>query len=190
MKFLPLSGLGLLLAGPAFAHADPALSGFAAGLAHPVGGADHLLAMISVGLCAAILGGPARWALPFAFLCGMMAGFLAALGGFALPLVEPMLAASVVALGLMVAGVARLGPVAAGALVAGFGLFHGYAHASELGGFGAFGVAAGLVIASLLLQAAGAALAAGIRLRAAHAAPIFVAVGAVTAASGMAMAFG
>lgn len=45
-----------------------------AGLSHPLGGADHLLAMVAVGLWAAGIGGRAVWALPLAFVAAMVAG--------------------------------------------------------------------------------------------------------------------
>ena len=60
------------------------------GLAHPVGGADHLLAMVALGLLAAQLGGRAVWALPAADEAG---GFLTGLGfqgwGWIWPLLIP-----------------------------------------------------------------------------------------------------
>jgi hypothetical protein len=46
-------------------------SGLAAGLLHPVTGADHVVAMVAVvavGLWGAVLGPPAIWVLPVAFL--------------------------------------------------------------------------------------------------------------------------
>ena len=49
---------GSLLLIPALAEAHPGHSGagFTHGFAHPLGGADHLLAMVAVGLWAAQLG--------------------------------------------------------------------------------------------------------------------------------------
>ena len=42
---------------PAFAHLDPAEHGsFAAGFSHPLFGLDHILAMVAVGLWAAMQG--------------------------------------------------------------------------------------------------------------------------------------
>lgn len=90
----------LLAAGPAFAHLDPGAHGsFAAGLSHPVLGADHILAMVAVGLWAASLGGRAFAALPVGFVGAMTLGFLVSLGGLALPMVEPMILVSVLVLG-------------------------------------------------------------------------------------------
>ncbi len=127
--------LPLLIAAtqPAFAHVGAgAVSGFSAGLAHPVSGPDHLLVMVSVGLWAAMAGGRSVWLWPAAFLGSMLAGALMAMAGVALPLVEPTILASVVAMGTIIGLSLRL-PTAAGAgLVALFGLFHGHAHGSEL----------------------------------------------------------
>ena len=46
------------------------------GFAHPLGGLDHVLAMVAVGLLAAQLGGRALWFVPAAFVVTMavMAG--------------------------------------------------------------------------------------------------------------------
>ena len=68
-----------LVAGPAFAHLNPAEHGsFAAGFSHPLSGADHVLAMVTVGLLAATLGGRALIAVPAAFVGAMLLGFCAA----------------------------------------------------------------------------------------------------------------
>ncbi|WP_273499967.1 HupE/UreJ family protein, partial [Paracoccus sphaerophysae] len=68
----------------ALAHPGHGPGGIAAGLAHPLGGADHLLAMISLGLLAAQRGGRATWALPAGFVGAMLAG--GALGAAGVPL--------------------------------------------------------------------------------------------------------
>lgn len=145
---------------PAFAHLNPEQHGsFAAGLSHPLFGLDHLLVMVAVGLWAAVLGGRACWALPASFMAAMIAGFIAALSGFTLPLVEPMLLASVFALGLVVALSMRLPTSAAMGVVAAFALFHGVAHGSELGAATALTFSAGFVLSTALLHAAGVVVA-------------------------------
>ncbi len=129
----------LLAAQPAFAHVGhgAAGSGLLAGLAHPLLGPDHLLAMLAVGVWSARLAGPntgprALLSLPAAFLATVALGALLAFGGFALPGVEFFIAGSVVVLGLLIAAALSL-PVWSGALlVAVFGLFHGYAHGAEM----------------------------------------------------------
>ncbi|WP_313530473.1 HupE/UreJ family protein, partial [Shinella sp.] len=153
----------LLMAGaaasPAFAHLDPAAHGsFGAGFSHPLTGADHLLAMVAVGLWASLIGGRALWAVPAAFVAAMSIGFLAALAGFGLPFVEPAIAASVVVIGLL-ALVALQVPTAVGMAVVGFfALFHGYAHGLELGGASGLAFMGGFVAATALLHGAGVAL--------------------------------
>jgi len=135
-----------MTAASAFAHPghDAATVGASlwAGLAHPFTGADHLLAMAAVGVWSAlatssrgVFGDPSKahlLRLPLAFVAMMLVGAMLGLAGVALPAVEPMIAASLLVIGLLVAVRAQL-PAAAGmAIVGGFALFHGYAHGAEL----------------------------------------------------------
>ncbi len=156
----PIAALAMLAlsAGPAFAHLDPGAHGsFMAGFTHPLFGLDHVLAMVAIGLWAAMLGGRALWAVPAAFVGVMLAGFLAAMAGLPLPFVEPAILASVVAIGLLVALAV---PVPAGlgmAVVGFFALFHGHAHGGEIGEATTAGYAAGFALATALLHAAGVA---------------------------------
>ncbi len=149
-----------MLATPAFAHLPPAQHGsFAAGLSHPLFGLDHLLVMVAVGLWAAVLGGRAVWALPASFVGAMVVGFAAALAGFSLPFVEPMILASVFAMGLVVALSMRLPTSAAMGIVGIFALFHGVAHGGELGAASAATFGAGFVVSTALLHCVGVAIA-------------------------------
>ena len=146
----------LLAASPAaLAHPGAHAGGFAHGFAHPFGGLDHLLAMVAVGVWAARRAGPARWILPLAFVSFMALGT-----GLALPVVEPMIAASVLVLGLGAALGRRL-PVAAGAaLTALFALYHGQAHFAEMPAEASLaGFALGMLSATALLHGAGLLLA-------------------------------
>lgn len=147
-----------LFALPAAAHpGHMEHAGFLAGFAHPLGGIDHVLAMLGVGLFAARLGGRATWALPAAFLAAMAGGAVAAAMGLALPAVEPTIAMTVVAMGLLVAAGARLPASWAAALVAVFAVFHGHAHGAEaVGSLPVF--AGGFLLATGLLHASGVAL--------------------------------
>ena len=63
-----------LAAAPALAHHDHGTASLASGLAHPLGGLDHLLAMLAVGLFAARQRGGARWMLPAGFVLAMLGG--------------------------------------------------------------------------------------------------------------------
>lgn len=173
---------------PAFAHLNPEEHGsFMAGFSHPLFGADHILAMVAVGIWAAQIGGRAPWVVPSAFVGTMAIGFMMALGGIDLPFVEPAILASVIALGLLVAMAARLPVSAAAAVVGIFALFHGHAHGGELGSAGALQFGVGFVIATALLHVAGIAAGLGVSRLGTVASRI---IGALTALAGLTLAFG
>ena len=123
----------LLGASPAFAHVGHGTTeSFAAGIAHPLGGLDHITVMVAVGLWAALKGGRALWIWPCAFVGVMLVGGALGMAHVDLPFVEPAILASVVALGLLVALAVDM-PVALGAAIIGaFALFHGHAHGTEV----------------------------------------------------------
>jgi urease accessory protein len=150
-------------AAPAFAHLNPAEHGsLLAGVSHPLFGADHILAMVAVGLWAALLGGRAPWQVPSAFVATMAVGFAAALAGAPLPFVEPVILASVVVIGLL-AAVALKVPTSAGMAIVGFfAFFHGHAHGGELGSAGALSFGIGFALSTVLLHATGVGLGLGI----------------------------
>lgn len=175
---------------PALAHLDPAEHGsLLAGLSHPFFGADHVLAMVAVGLWAAQIGGRALWSVPAAFVTTMMLGFALALLGAPLPFVEPAILASVVALGLIVAMAVRLDVSMAAAVVTVFAIFHGHAHGGELGNAGAWSFAAGFLIATVLLHIAGLGLGMGLS-RLANRGIVARILGGVTALAGASLLFG
>ncbi len=151
----------MLFATPAFAHVGHGeTSSFAAGLAHPFGGLDHIAVMIAVGLWAALKGGRALWLWPAAFVAVMLVGGALGMAHVALPFVEPAILASVVALGLCVALAVDL-PVWAGAvIVASFALFHGHAHGTEVAEtMNGVEYMAGFVVATATLHLIGIAFA-------------------------------
>lgn len=122
----------LSLPGMARAHALMGDGGFWAGLLHPVLGIDHLLAMVSVGILSAQLGGRAIWTVPAAFVTFMVVGGLLGMAGVAWPFVELGITFSVILLGVALAAHGRL-PVWVGLLLSGFfGIFHGHAHGTEM----------------------------------------------------------
>jgi urease accessory protein len=148
---------------PALAHPGHAEShSFVHGFMHPVSGADHMLAMIAVGMLAAAIGGRALWMVPAAFMTMMAVGAALALAGVNVPFVEVGISLSVVALGLAVALQLPL-PMAAMGLVGFFAIFHGYAHLAEMP-IDASGAsyAAGFLVATGMLHLVG--IAAGIGL--------------------------
>jgi urease accessory protein len=159
-----LSAAALFLATTAQAHpghdGDHGLTWeFSGGALHPLGGLDHILAMIAVGIWAAQLGGRARWAVPAAFMAAMAAGAAFGMGGAAFGGVEQAIAASVLALGLLIVTASRM-PIAAGMAVAAvFAVFHGVAHGAEMpANTGAIGYGAGFLAATAALHAGGVLL--------------------------------
>ncbi len=153
-----------LLPGAAFAHTGAGHThGFVHGFAHPIGGLDHLLAMVAVGRLAAYLGGRALWLVPATFVGVMALGGLLGVSGAALPYVELGIALSVVVLGLLVALRWNFPVAAAMAIAAVFAVFHGYAHGTELpenaSGL-AYGI--GFMIATAVLHLAGIAIGLGL----------------------------
>ncbi len=138
------------VAGVALAHTGHEVSGFISGLAHPVGGADHLLAMLAVGLWAARLGGRALWLVPLAFVATMLLGNLLALSGVSLVFTEQGIGLSVVVLGLLLAFAARFVTPVCMAIAGSFALFHGLAHGAEMPlNASGFSYAAGFMLATL-----------------------------------------
>jgi len=168
---LALMLAALPLAASAHTGVDAGLHhGLVSGFLHPLTGADHLAAMVAVGLWSALTARRAwpdlLWA-PLGFASMLLAGALAGLAGVQLPAVEPMIAASLLVLGLLVLTQRRLPPLAAAALVGVFAVFHGIAHGQELAGeSGAALTLAGMLAATVLLHAAG--IAAGWALRHGH----------------------
>lgn len=130
----PVSLFLLLAAAPlAQAHTFGAEgAGFFAGLAHPLSGLDHLLAMLAVGLWSAWAAPKQVWAMPLAFMAAMAVGAALGFAGASMPYAEAGIGASVLVLGALLTFLVRL-PVAAGALlVALFAVCHGHAHGGEL----------------------------------------------------------
>lgn len=132
----------------------------AEGLAHPVTGADHLLAMVAVGAMAVRAGGRTGPALPAVFVAAMAAGAGLAMTGAALPGVEGLIALSLVLVGGAIALARGIPAAGALALVALAGLVHGNAHGLEIPGTASgLGFAAGALATTAMLHGAGAGLA-------------------------------
>ena len=156
LKVLAPVAAAALVASPALAHVGPgAHDSFSAVFGHPFSGLDHMLAMVAVGLWAAMLGGRALILVPAAFVGVMVLGFIAGAAGVPLPFVEPAILASVVVLGLLVALALPMSALAGGALVGFFALFHGHAHGTEVGTAGFLAYGAGFVAATVLLHVIG-----------------------------------
>lgn len=142
------------------AHAAaPPIASFATGFAHPLGGVDHILAMVTVGVWGVLAGGRALWVWPAVFVATMLTGFAAATLGLQLPWVPAAVYSSIIVLGLMVA-LAVKAPVWLGAVLVGlFALFHGHAHGTEAVAASLVAYGAGFALATAGLHAAGIGLA-------------------------------
>lgn len=154
-----------VVASPVAAHTGPGTRSGIEGFLHPLGGIDHLLAMVVVGVLAALATNRwVAWSTPLVFVAGMVGGAGLGLAGVPLPGVEVAIAISVIALGVLLGGIVGefgswLPPV-----VAVFGAVHGYAHGAELPS-GAVPVLyiTGFVAATAALHVLGAGLGRGIR---------------------------
>jgi urease accessory protein len=140
------------------AHPGHDSAGLVHGFIHPLGGIDHIIDMVAVGVMAARLGGQALWLVPASFVAAMTFAGYAGSAGMALPYVETGIAVSAVVLGAVaVFGVAM--PVAAAmGLVAFFAVFLGYAHGVEMPERASrLAYGAGFVAATALLHGIGTA---------------------------------
>jgi len=149
--------LATFCAQSAFAHVGQTTAqGFLTGFLHPISGADHVLAMVAVGLWGAQLGAPAIWVLPVAFPLVMAMGGMLGFLGLPIPGIEYGIAASAIVLGAAVAFEVRPPIVVAALLVGLFAIFHGHAHGTELPpGQSALLYSMGFVIATGCLHAMG-----------------------------------
>ena len=179
-----LGAMALLLTPAiAFAHPGHGDNGLLAGISHPIGGLDHLLAMLAVGLWAAQQKGAARWVLPCTFVGTLLIGGLLGFAGLSLPAMESGIATSVLALGLAVALAVRPPLSLAMGATAMFALFHGVAHGLELPDLSSpWTYAAGFVTATAALHAAGYAV---VRVLPRAAAPLIRLAGVASAATGV-----
>jgi urease accessory protein len=179
-----LFALALLLSpAAAFAHSGHEQAGVLAGMAHPVFGLDHLLAMLAVGLWAAQQTGAARWALPLTFVASMLLGGLFGFAGMQIPLLETGIAGSVLAFGLLVAVAVRLPMALALGLTGLFALTHGVAHGLELPALvSPWSYAIGFVIATAALHTGGYLM---VRMLPQAAAPLLRLAGGASALTGV-----
>lgn len=161
-----LLALAILALSPtiAFAHTGVGdTAGFFHGFEHPIGGIDHVLAMVAVGVFAFVLGGRALWLVPLSFVGMMVVGFALGIAQVEVPFVELGIALSSVVIGAA-AALGRPMPVAlAMGLVGVFAIFHGHAHGAEMPDTaGGLTYALGFVVATALLHATGILAALGV----------------------------
>ncbi len=131
----------ILLSFPVNAHTFTGMIGFYDGLSHPVLGIDHFLAMVSVGIVSAQIGGRAIWTVPSTFVVMMIIGgilgmvaeiFLLNITELFIVIVEIGIVLSVILLGLAIAIGKKLSLIIMMFFVSIFGLCHGTAHGMEM----------------------------------------------------------
>jgi urease accessory protein len=139
---------GVNTAGAAFAH----------GSVHPFTGLDHILAMLAVGLWASSGKTWQRFAAVGAFVWLMVVGALIGMMIPGLPIVESLIAATViVGGGILIIG-KKFTTTLGLCVAAGFALVHGYAHGAEIGSSLALTYFAGFALSSAILCTTGIGL--------------------------------
>jgi urease accessory protein len=130
----------------------------AEGFWHPLLGWDHLLAMVAVGVLAALA--PDRrvaWATPLAFVAALIAGGAIGLQTGEIASIGYVIAGSVVVLGALVALTGLRHSWWLPAIAALFGAAHGQAHGAQIpAGARPLGYIIGFVVATATLHATGA----------------------------------
>jgi urease accessory protein len=152
------------VAGAAQAHTGHGTSGVAEGLAHPLG-ADHLLAMLAVGIWSvSALPANKTWWGPATFLLTLVISAALGAAGFTLPGLESMISLSVLLFGGMLLLSRVKLPVGLGlSLVALAASMHGLAHGAETPDTGFATYAAGFLASTAALHFGGVAV--GLSLR-------------------------
>lgn len=164
-----VAALALSISTPAFAHhgmggqtPTTILQGLLSGLAHPVIGPDHLLFLIVSGVFVWMLDGAARYRAVAFLVAGQLLGTSIHLSAIGLPIVEAMIAVSVVVGGGLLLARRRPSAGQLAMLLVGAGTFHGYAFAESIVGAEATPLAAYLaglaLIQALVLVGISAAL--------------------------------
>ncbi|CAK0765801.1 Protein HupE [Gammaproteobacteria bacterium] len=141
----------------AFAHTGVGeTTGFSSGFIHPMGGVDHLLAMVAVGLWAAQMGGRAILVVPGTFITLMIVGALVAILDIPAIYVEEGIIGSVLILGVLIAAAFKFSIVTSACIVGVFALFHGYSHGTEMPlTIGMFSYSIGFASSTALLHTVG-----------------------------------
>jgi urease accessory protein len=149
------------LSAGALAHGmHGAASSFTAGFAHPFLGLDHAFAMIAIGLYAAQARFASGWRIAAAACVALAAGTFFGGSVAAQPLLEVLVAVSVCALGLLLLGERVAGKTIGLACIVLFAFAHGAIHAIEQPvEFASAGYVSGVLVASVLLQGVGTAIA-------------------------------
>jgi len=157
---ITMAALFSLFSGIASAHPVHGLAGHGlasayAGFMHPLTGWDHLLVMLAIGMWAAKLGGKARWQLPLTFVAIMAMGAVLGLSGLSFDYVETAIAASVMAMGVLLMMSLPINKLMQLSITAIFALFHGMAHGVELQSQSSLATLGGMLVATTMLHSLG-----------------------------------
>jgi urease accessory protein len=164
-KTLKVLVLLLIIPSVAMAHTGVGdLSGFIHGFSHPMCGVDHLLAMVAVGLWGAQIGGRVTWLVPGSFVSVMIVGGILGFSSVPIPFIESGILASILIMGILIAGAFRL-PTIVGVIIVGFfAMFHGYAHGAEMPvSIGAVSYSLGFALSTAIIHSVGIASGLGLR---------------------------
>ena len=152
----------LFLVSQAQAHSGSVhLASFAEGLAHPLSGLDHWVAMLMVGVWSALALRQRAWG-PVVFVLGLAVGAWLGRVVLAWPGVEVWIAGSLLGLAILVQWARRVPQLVALGAMAVFALAHGWAHGVELASATFWPALLGMVCASAGLHLAGWALGAAL----------------------------
>ena len=175
------------LASAAQAHTGHGTHGLMEGLAHPFG-ADHLLAMVAVGVwsVAALPQGKAWWG-PATFLLALAISAALGASGVTVPYLEHAISLSVVLFGLMLVFAHRAMPVGLGlGLIAAASSLHGLAHGAETPETGFAAYATGFLLTTAVLHIGGVGIGLAIRRwLAARSGVVLGSLGAATSVAGL-----
>lgn len=131
--------------------------GFMPGFLHPLGGVDHVVAMLLAGVLAGQVGRRAVWLVPLAVLAMIALGGILGAAGGTQSVVEFGIFGSLLVMGGLVAWAPRLPSALAAAIAGGFAIFHGIAHGAAMPvtstgaiyGLGFLAASAALIVAGL-----------------------------------------
>jgi len=154
-KQITIVALFLLFSGIASAHPGHGLVSAYAGFTHPLTGWDHLFVMLAIGVWAAKLGGKARWQLPLTFVAIMAMGAVSGLSGLSFTYVETVIAASVMAMGVLLMMSLPMSKMMQLSITAIFALFHGMSHGVELQSQSSLAAFGGMLVATAMLHSLG-----------------------------------
>jgi urease accessory protein len=140
-KKMALGGALIMASSPVWAHhpmggmmPETFWQGFLSGVGHPMIGVDHFAFLVIAALLAVALKGPARFLAPLAFVAATLGGTVLHLGAANIPMVETLIALSVLGGGLLVLTRNYLGAALLGGVFAISGVLHGYAYGESIVG--------------------------------------------------------